>query len=280
MSVRELPKCVLHSYWRWRNSLDVRAGRRAKHIVICGCPRSGTSLLFNMISASISGFRCEPFERQAIRKLHHRGNYVTKFPLDLLNVNEILNKNDLGKDIYFIAMIRDVRDLITSQHPMVLGRYFIGYRASLWPTAPGFSAWDYKAPGIEAVYQAIRACTARTDINFIRVRYEDLVTDSAAVQKQIEEFVGIAFTESFVDFHKRRRRHAYTYAGKHAARDSSLVRENSQADPGRIAKWRDPVHAGIIRSQFQQHPELFQILIDDGYENDVSWFNELQIAVT
>jgi len=274
MSVTELPRRALHSYWRWRNSLDIRAGRRAKHVVICGCPRSGTSLLFNMVSASIAGFRCEPFERQAIRRQHRPGNYVTKFPLDLLNVNEIQKQNVLAKDIYFIAMIRDVRDLITSQHPMVPGRYFIGYQTSLWPEDPKFSTWDHKAPGIEAVYKAIRACSARTDINFLAVRYENLVTDSASVQKQIEEFIGITFTESFSDYHTRRSRHAYTYTGRHAARDASLVRESSQADPSRVGKWRDPVHAGIIRSQFRLYPELFQILIEDGYETDASWFKE------
>lgn len=280
MSAIELPRRVLHSYWRWRNDLDIRAGRRAKHIVICGYPRSGTSLLFNMVSSSISGFRCEPFEQQAIRRLHRRGNYVTKFPLDVLNINVILNANLLAKDIYFVAMIRDIRDLITSRHPMVPDRYFIGYRASLWPTGPGFSAWDYKAPGIEAVYRAIRACAARTDVNFLAVRYENLVADSVSVQRQIERFVGITFADSFSDYHNRRDRHAYNYTGRYAARDPSLVRENSRADPSRVAKWRNPAHTEIIRSQFHQHPELFQILIEDGYEKDADWFNEFQRTAT
>lgn len=278
MVVEKLPRRALHSYWRWRNQLNLRSGIRAKHIVICGCPRSGTSLLFNMVSASITGFRCEPFEKQAVQRLHRSGNYVTKFPLDVLQVSEILGSNKLEKDVYFIVLIRDVRDLVTSRHPLVPDQYFIGYRTSLWPGGRGFSHWEYNAPGIEAVYKAIRTCSARSDLNFLKVRYENLVGDSASVQKQIEEFAGITFSESFSDYHTRQRRHAYKYTGRYAARDASLVRESSQIDTSRISKWRDPRHADIIRSQFLQYPELFEILIEDGYEKDDDWFVEFQSA--
>jgi len=231
-------------------------------------------LLFNMIAASVTGFRCEPFEQQAVRRLHRRGNYVTKFPLDVLNVQEILEKNTLEKDVYFIALIRDVRDLVTSRHPMAPDRYFIDYRSSLWPKDSTFSKWEYEAPGIEAVYRAIRACAARADLNFLKVRYESLVTDSDSIQMQIAEFAGIRFSEAFSDYHTRRHKHVYKYVGRYEAKDASLVRESSQVDVSRIAKWRDPVHAEIIRTQFLAHPELFDILIEDGYEFDASWFRE------
>lgn len=272
MRIREIPRALIHLYWRLRNETDLRSGRRAKHIVICGYPRSGTSLLFNMISASAVGFHCEKFEKLAIRRLHRRGNYVTKFPLDVLNVDEILSSNTLSKDIYFIVLIRDVRDLVTSRHPMVPDRYFIGYRHSLWPKDPTFSEWRYEAPGIQAVYKAIQDYSMRSDVNLLKLRYESLVGETDRIQEQIEDFVGIRFVAPLSDYYKRRSKHAYKYTGRHKAKNVSLVRESERVDASRISKWRSPEHANIIREEFSQHPELFDILINDGYEPDKQWF--------
>ena len=278
MRVMELPRSLIHTYWRLKNRMDIRWGRRAKHIVICGYPRSGTSLLFNMISASIAGFRCENFEELALHRLHRSGNYVTKFPLDILNVDEIINSNPLEKDIYFVAMIRDVRDLVSSRHPMVPDRYFIGYQSSLWPKNKQFTEWQYEAPGIHAVYNAIQNCASRTDISFLKLHYEDLVSNPDQAQRRVENFASIKFVAPFSDYHKRQHKHAYRYADRHRAVDTSLVRENDQVDISRISKWNNPEHAGVIREQFSRHPELLQILIDDGYELDTQWFVDIRDA--
>ena len=264
---------IVHSYWKFRNGVDIYLGNRSKHMVICGYPRSGTSLLYNMISASIGGFHCEKFEKRAIERLHRPGNYVTKFPLDILNVEEILNANVLFKDIYFLVCIRDVRDLITSRHPLVPDEYFIGYKNSLWPANPQFTEWRHNAPGIEAIYKAINACSSVQGINMLKVRYENLICDTRRTQEEIEKFLGLKFSGSFSDYHKRGHKHAYKYSGRYLAKDASLVRESSQIDIGRIAKWRSPDHKRIIDQQFSQYPELFEILVGDGYEKNNEWFS-------
>jgi hypothetical protein len=280
MLVKRLLRPALHSYWRFANRLDILIGHRGKHIVICGYPRSGTSLLYNMIAASIAGFRCEEFEMEAVYRLHRRGDYVTKFPLDILNIEEILSSNILAKDIYFLLLVRDVRDLITSKHPLVPDRYFIGYKNSLWPQDPQFAKWNYNAPGIEAIHEAMRACAARRDLKSLKISYETLVTDTDAIQRQVEGLVGMKFADSFRDYYKRPHKHAYKYSGRYQAKDASLARESAQVDKNRISKWRSPEHRQVLREQFSRHPELFQILIEDGYEKDTGWFASVGEAAT
>ena len=275
MLIKRLLRPVAHSYWRIANRLDIWRGHRGKHIVICGYPRSGTSLLYNMIAASIEGFQCEEFETEAVQRLHRRGSFVTKFPLDVLSIEQILRANTLSKDIYFLLLIRDVRDLITSRHPQVPDRYFIGYKSSLWPLDPRFAKWNYNAPGIEAVHNAIRDCASRRDIRTLQIRYETLVTDTDAVQRQIEDFLGVKFPESFADYDRRPHKHVYKYTGRYQAKDASLARESSRVDSKRVAKWRNPEHREVLQQQFSQHPELFQILIDEGYEQDAGWFSSI-----
>jgi len=280
MVIKRLLRPALHAYWRFANRLDILLGHRGKHIVICGYPRSGTSLLYNMIAASIADFRCEEFEMEALYRLHRRGNYVTKFPLDILSIDEILNGNILAKDIYFLLLVRDVRDLITSRHPLVPDRYFIGYKSSLWPQDPQFAKWKSDAPGIEAIHDAMRTCASRRDLRSLRIRYETLVTDTDAIQQQVETLVGMKFAYSFRDYYTRPDKHAYKYSGRYQAKDASLARESAKVDKNRISKWRNPEHRQVLHQQFSQHPELFQILIEDGYEKDAEWFTSVGKAAT
>jgi hypothetical protein len=276
MDIKTLLRPPIHFYWRLRNRIDIGFGKRSKHIVICGYPRGGTSLLYNMISASIGGFHCEEFEVPAVQRLHRSGNYVTKFPLDILNIDEIVHRNALFKDMYFIVLIRDVRDLVTSRHPLVPDRYFIGYKSSLWPQDPKFSKWHYGAPGIEAIFQAIRAGASRRDINVLTLRYEDLVRDTDGTQKRIEDFTDLKFSASFKSYHQREYKHAYKYNGRYEAKDASLARESTPVDASRVSKWKQPEHASIIYQQFSKYPELFDILIEYGYERDRTWFSTIK----
>ncbi len=278
MPLRTLLQPLLHWYWRLGNHLDIRRGHRARHIVICGYPRSGTSLLYIMIAASIEGYRCEEFETLAVERLHRRGNYVTKFPLDILNVEAIRSSNVLSKDVYFLVLVRDVRDLITSRHPQVPDRYFIGYESSLWPQDPEFSRWDYSAPGIGAIHRAIQSCASDPRMKLLKVRYETLVTDTSGIQGGIEQFLSLTFPAKFADYYTRPDRHVYRYSGRYQAKDASLARESAQVDSNRIAKWKSPEHRAVVREQFTRHPELFQILIDDGYEADRKWFAAIEAA--
>jgi hypothetical protein len=93
------------------------------------------------------------------------------------------------------------------------------------------------------------------------------------VQDEISGRMGISFQRPFSLFHESPDRHAYRYEGKHSPTLPEAVRENSPPDRSRIGKWRQPKHWHRIREQFTRHPELFQILREDGYEIDDSWFD-------
>lgn len=275
ITMKNFLRNILHYYWFARNKTGALFGKNAKQIIICGYPRSGTSLLYNMISTSIKGFHCEPFEMEGIRRLHRSGNYVTKYPLDILSINELINNNKLDKKLYFIIVTRDIRDVITSRHPNLPDQYFIGYKHSWWPQDKNFSHWKYDAPGIEDIYSAITRYKNLNYINVMEIKYENLVKDPNKVQEQIKKFADVEFSGLFQDFYKRSDKHAYKYTGRFQAKDDTLVRENKQIDISRIAKWKNREHAEIIREQFSKYPELFDILINEGYEKDRDWFQEI-----
>lgn len=252
--------------------LRVTTGTRFVQLVVCGYPRGGTSLLYNMLSASLEGFRFEDFEIPAEYRLHRLGNIASKFPLDILNADRWPSLNVHHKRILVIGVVRDPRDVMTSRHPVVPDRYFIGHDHSWWPQNEDFSEWKFDAPGIIPVHRALQQMEQEEALSFLRVRYEDLVTDPEATQNLLAERFGLEFDHSFRDFHERRDRLAYRYQGRTAARDPSLVRENKAPDPTRAGKWRAPEHRARIIEQFTACPELFSVLRNDGYEPDDSWF--------
>lgn len=268
-----------HLYWSVLNKISNFLGRKSSHIVICGYPRSGTSLLYNMVSTFIAGFRCEEFEIEAARRLHRSGNFVTKFPLDVLSIDEIARNNKFKKSIYIIIVTRDIRDVITSRHPYLPDEYFIGYKNSWWPQDSEFKTWKYNAPGIEAIYKAMKTLPNDINLHITRIKYEDLVQDPRRIQEHIEQFIGIKFTGPFKDFHKWKDKHAYKYAGRYQAKDESLVRENKEIDASRVAKWKKRENFRILYDQFTFYPELFSILIEEGYENNKAWFDEIRSTI-
>lgn len=250
------------------------AGIKQHQVVVCGFPRGGTSLLYNMLSSSLQGFRCEPFEQYFIYRVHRLGNYATKAPLDVLHIPRIDELNINRKELVVLVVVRDIRDILTSRHPMIPDQYFIGHDYSWWPQDKSFKKWRYDAPGVVGIYEAIRAIRTRSDTTI--VRYEDLVADPNAVQQTLAEFYGLGFDGNFRQFHERPEKHAYKYEGRFAPLDTSLVREGLQSTTERVARWRKrPEDVRRIITQFSQCEMLFTILEDFGYEADRDWFRRL-----
>ena len=248
-------------------------GERYVQLVVCGYPRSGTSLLYNMLSTSLIGFRFEPFELSAIYRMHRLGSIASKFPLDVFNVPRLPEMNPHDKRLCVVGVVRDPRDLITSRHPMLPDRYFIGYEHSWWPQDEAFERWKYDGPGIVDVFEALQALGKQTEIPFHEVRYEDLVTDPNAVQDQLANRFSFDFSSRFSDFHLWQGKLAYRYSGRTRAKDESLVREDRPADVSRAGKWMQPEHRDRLREQFESCPKLFEILRTYGYEPDDDWFD-------
>ena len=252
-------------------------GIEQRQLVVCGFPRSGTSLMYNMLSTTLPGFRYEPFENYFMYRMHRLGNYATKAPLDVLHIPWIDKLNINQKTLIILVLVRDIRDVLTSRHPMNPSDYFIGHDHSGWPQAGGFEKWSFDAPGVISIHEAIKAIRPRDDTSIIR--YEELVNDPDAVQSALSKKYGLKFGLPFSEYHTKPEMHAYRYEGPYAARDQSLVREGQRSSQDRVHRWRSRAEdRARIREQFTACPALFDVLNDLGYETSQRWFETLASA--
>jgi hypothetical protein len=249
-------------------------GIQQHQLIVVGFPRSGTSLIYNMLSANLDGFTFEEFEKYFIHRIHRFGNIATKAPMDVFHLHHRDRLNINRKKVSILIMVRDVRDVITSKHPIFSDDYFIGYDHSWWPQNEAFNEWAYDAPGVMDIYREI--IKYENDEGVLIVRYEDLIDDPAAVQKTISDKFQIKFSGAFADYHDRKDRLAYSYEGKYAAKDVSLVNEGKAVTKQRVGRWGEKEKdVDRVRQQFTACPELFDVLEHFGYEKSRDWFAKL-----
>jgi len=217
-----------------------------KRIHITGSPRSGTTLMLEMMSAC---FRLDVVGKKEISVLadlpEPRPDAIacTKNPGELGIVPELL---DLDPDQWFIFMVRDPRDVIVSIHRMRPDIYWTNLR--LW----NFS-WD-----------AIRSC--RDHERLIIIRYEDLVRAPDMVQDAISR--RIPFLKKrlpFSQYHHHSRPSPQSRQAMHGVRP---VNDSS------IGTWRR--HKARVAGQLSLHGPVTDVLIELGYEKDDSWLGQLE----
>ena len=251
--------------------IAAKLGMRQRHLAVCGFPRSGTSLMYNMMSSTAKTyFKFTKFEHYFIYYLHKLGSFATKAPLDVLHMKYLDDLNIHDKDIIVLVLVRDIREIITSKHPVIPDEYFIGYDHSWWPQDESFDSWVYDAPGIIEISSAINALLKRDDVKLIK--YEDLTDNPDVVQLEIKEKYGLKFNGQFSKYHERPKRMAYKYDGKYRAKDKSLVLEGGEIKKKSV-RWKKPEHRERIVDQFTRCPELFDVLIKYGYEKNRLWFD-------
>lgn len=92
------------------------------HVVICGFPRSGSTLLHLMIRNSVRDVLTFSRERCALGnvqyELRNRHFMVTKRPDDLFRIQDIRNfyAHRHQASARFVVMLRDPRDVLVSKH--------------------------------------------------------------------------------------------------------------------------------------------------------------------
>jgi len=245
-------------------------GYRQQQLVVCGYPRSGTSLLYNMLASTLRGrFTFTEFENYFIHHIHKLGSIATKSPLDILHIKFIDDLNIHDKKLIILVMIRDIREVITSRHPIFPDNYFIGHDFSYWPQDSKFDKWKYDAPGVMQISNEIRDASKRDDV--LLIKYEDLTSAPDMIQNTIEQRYGLKFSGVFSKYDKKSKSLPYRYSGKYEARDPSLVLEGGGVIK-REKRWMNPEHRARIVDQFEKCPELFDLLVEYGYENDSSWY--------
>ena len=227
-----------------------------KHILICGFPRSGTTMLQLMLENGIpdalrfgretGGWRAATF------CWRNHAKAITKVPHDLFRLTPLRNlyaKRDVQLKI--LLMLRDPRDVLTSQR-----------------TTGGSFGYVVSSERWRRYYEAFKR--HQNDPDVIVVRYEDLVTNVDNQQTRIEHFTGETMTAPFSRFNEVERPDF----------DTSTLNGLRPVDQSLVARWSAPNHFSRIRQILTELPELPNSLIDLGYATDTSWLDRLIDSTT
>jgi hypothetical protein len=164
------------------------------------------------------------------------GHAITKRPLDIF---------EHYPDREAIILIRDPRAVLTSRHWSAPDEYFVGGRHCI----TGHQ-------GLISMWRAIR------EKDGLLLRYEDIVSHPGDVQELVGVRFGLTFRGRFEDFYR-------------AEIPDPLQRPLNGIRPlDGGHDWRE--HWPRIREQFDRYPELFDVLIEAGYETDRRWFLDQQ----
>ena len=233
---------------RWSHWTSLRT-----HLVICGFPRSGTTLAQLMAQCCVPGIKCFDKEIRALEAaqcaLRNHEYMITKAPRDIFLIPEI-------RDYYkgrqasprFVLFNRDPRAVLTSFHADRPGEYYVSPQR-----------W-------RAIDEHWRWVTRDQPEDLIIVRYEELMQNPDAFGQQLESFVGWKSTLPFSQFH------TVNVGGFKTDALNGL----RPVDPTNINRWRDAKHHERLRWIVQEMPELPQRLIEMGYDTNTDWVKEIQ----
>jgi hypothetical protein len=222
------------------------------HLVICGFPRSGTTLLQLMVETAYPSARTFGVERSGLGAANNDfpGNarmIISKRPDDIFWIDEIRDSyawRGTKTRIRFIVSVRDPRAILTSVHGMNRDIYWVSVER-----------W-------RAIYDHFRYARAFDDVSI--VEYRDLVLEPQKVQAQLGRMIGIEAERGFAEFHE-------AVPGDFNTLALNGVRP---LDPATLDKWRSPKHRTRIQQLLKEMPELPDRLIEMGYETDASWTRE------
>lgn len=216
------------------------------HVVVCGFPRAGTTLLALMLQVAYRGAKAFSKEhaglRVAYRTDRNHALMLSKRPDDIFYLDALRQVYRHRKsDVRFILMMRDPRSVLTSMHASMPGGYYVSVER-----------W-------RAIYH--RVWTNRPEPDCLLIRFEDMVADITAVQRSVVHFVGEepqAPFECFVENVPK-------------GFKATALNGVRSLDAAAIQKWRDPCHANRIAALLRDCPELPNVLIDTEYERDTTW---------
>jgi len=217
------------------------------HILICGFPAAGTTLLQLMLENGLPGARRFGKERSgwkaATYSFRNHSIMISKQPRDIFRLAPLREFYQARPaELRVILMQRDPRDLLTAQRKRGDSLEYCG------------SAKDWKGYYIYFLKQ-------REAADSLIVRYEDLVTNVAAEQQRVEAFLQMKMSVPFEQC-------------------NSVVREDFDTttlcgvravETSRVARWREPSHKQRITQMLLELPDLPEAVRQLGYESDDAW---------
>jgi len=225
----------------YRSKLLHKKNILPRRIVICGPPRTGTTLMSECMR-SFEDVYVLGYESPALRFPYvvlNKRFIVTKYPRDIYEIDRIISRFD---NPWIIFMLRDPRDVLVSQHYKAPGKYWVD-----------FSQWK------DAVDIMNRLTEYR---HLIVVRYEDLIDKPMHQQNVIADLIGLEPIFPFTDFHRH-------VDGRH--RDIRALSGVRPINGSNRRKWLSQEHKDRVKEQLQKYPYITKYLIEYEYENDSSW---------
>ncbi len=201
--------------------LNMRSMKR--HLVICGIPRSGTTLLYRMFIYCTAKTVTWPKEMCALtpQVIKAKGKWIiSKDPNDLLVADRI---KEVLHNVQFIATWRDPREALASR---LHGKY--------WITPRDYLQW-YK--------EIVRR---KDDPDFKIIKFKQLVENPESVQKTTEG-LGIDVDHPFREYHNR------------SPKKDQFNMPLRPLDTAPFDKWRKPEHKPHIQSILRKYPILEKI---------------------
>lgn len=216
---------------------------RRLHIV--GCPRSGTTLLYQMTTSCFVNDGFSRHETSIFKEPESPGAlYISKQPNDIRQLRHIFGRDPT---LFIIYLERDPRDVITSLHQAHPGRYFCNYR--IWHECHTAAIRYHGHP------------------RFLALRYENLASEPDRVQAEI----GARF-----DFLQSRHRFSEHHLHTHPAwaAQCNSAQQVRAVSTSSLGKWRQ--HLPRVAHQYQKYPSMASQLIRLGYEPDTQWLDLLK----
>jgi len=221
------------------------------HIVILGQSRSGTTLFYSLLRDNVLNYKF--YETELSAKSVDKGidNVVTKRCLDVFETIKLEPKERYR----FIAMIRDPRSVLTSKHTSVPTDYFCDWDLQYQVSE---NRVVKRIPGYIPIYNALRTLK-----DVLLVRYEDMILYPEELQRGLSTIFGFEYSGSFRDYGIKDQPDHFKLA----------LNGVRPLDNSGFNSWRK--HPDRIKDQFNRCPQLFDILIEYGYESDKEWINGL-----
>lgn len=211
---------------------------------ITGCPRSGTTLLMELMRSCFATTGSCSHELGVFAPVPIAdGLFLSKKPTDIRRMHRVFVADPR---LHVLHIVRDPRAVICSRHAARPDQYRCNFRI-----------WD------SCEQHAVRF---EAHPRFLRMRYEQLLADPDGVQREIAmRFDFLRPLHAFSEFA------AVADPSPDARRALGGVRPIA---PAATPEWHQ--HLPRIAEQLQRHPELAAALRRLGYEADDSWQTQLE----
>ena len=223
------------------------------HVVVCGFPRSGSTLLLLIIETCVSHVKTFGQERPALgwhvqNEIRNHPFLVSKKPDDVLRADEIRDFYSTRKaNVQFVLTMRDPRAVLTSFHARFgEGNYYVSPER-----------WRNTYKHFQQVSESEDSVT---------IKYEDLIINPSSVQTRLTDLVGWNVHLPFEQFH--------THAS--AEFKGKALNKLRPLDKSTVDKWRQDKHRDRIRTLLKEMPELPDILMETEYEADKNWIAQYE----